>query len=101
LSLYFRKVFFYLTTARERFKEFNERRNDDKCLNDRDGKGLSDEEARMEIKRILGGLEIAQVKSLPKLERKEVLKKVKGIEGVSMRQASRIVGVSVTLIFKA
>ena len=90
-----------LTVARERFKEFNERKNDDKCLIDRDGNGLSDEEARLEISRILGELEIAQVKSLPKLERKEVLGKVKGIKGVSMRQASRIVGVPVSLIFKA
>ena len=47
---------------------------------------LTDEEARIEIKELLGAIEIAQVKSLPKLQRNEVLRKVKEIEGLSQRQ---------------
>jgi putative transposase len=80
-----------ITVARSKFKEFNERKNNDTCLEDAvHQKRLNDEEARFEIKKLLGGIEIAQVKSLPKIERNEVLRKVKGIDGLSMRQASRI-----------
>jgi putative transposase len=92
-----------ITIARERFKEFNESRNDDTCLDDRwnEKRRLVDEEARQEIKNLLGGVEIAHVKSLPRLERNEVLRKVKEINGLSQRQAARILGVSPNLVFKA
>jgi putative transposase len=89
-------------TARVRFKEFNERKNNDKCLDEPVMKRrLSDEQARMEIRKHLGTVEIAQVKSLPKVKRTELLKKVKEIEGLSLRQAARILGVSVNLVYRA
>ncbi|WP_257988194.1 REP-associated tyrosine transposase [Bacillus sp. V33-4] len=89
--------------AKERFKEFNERYNNDECLEDKVYKRrrLPDEEARLEIKKLLGVLEIAQVKSLPKLERVAVLKRIKTIEGLTQRQAARILGISASLVFKA
>lgn len=92
-----------LTIAIERFKEFNEMKNKDKCLDvsDNEKRRLSDEEARAQIKKLLGTMEIAHVKSLPKLKRNEVLRKVKAIEGISLRQAARILGVSLNLVFKA
>jgi putative transposase len=91
-----------LTAARIKFKEFNERKNNDTCLEDTVyRKRLNDEEARFEIKKLLGDIEIAQVKSLPKIDRNEVLRKVKGIDGLSMRQASRIFGISLSLVFRA
>lgn len=90
------------TIARERFKEFNERKNHDQCLEDQiEKKGVTDEEARLKIMQVLGEIEIPQIKSLPKEKRKEVLRKVKKIDRISLRQAARILGVSVTLIFKA
>ncbi|WP_458411766.1 transposase [Schinkia sp. CFF1] len=88
--------------ARDRFKEFNERKNHDQCLEDQiEKKGVTDEEARLKIMEVLGEIEIPQVKSLPKEKRKEVLRKVKKIDRISLRQTARILGVSVTLIFKA
>ena len=97
-----RKFSSNIFTARERFKEFNERKNNDKCLDEPvNERRLSDEQARLEIRKRLGTVEIAQVKSLPKLERNEMLKKVKGIDGLSLRQAARILGVSLSLIFRA
>ena len=88
--------------AREKFKEFNERKNDNVCLDVEVYRHrLSDEEARVEMKRVLGDIEIPQVKHLPRLNRNELLRKVKRIDGVSQRQAARILGVSQTLIFKA
>ncbi|MCD8509681.1 MAG: transposase [Bacillus sp. (in: Bacteria)] len=91
-----------LTIAQESFREFNEQGNSDQCLEiDFYPMRLSDEEARLEIKKVLGSVEIAQVKSLPKVPRTELLKIVKAIEGISQRQAVRILGVSPNLIFKA
>lgn len=63
-------------------------------------KRLTDDEARMEIKGMLGIIEIVRVKSLTKVKRDEVLKKMKRIEGVSQCQAARILGVSPNLIFR-
>jgi putative transposase len=88
--------------AKERFIEFNEKINQDQCLdhhmNDR---RLTDEEAREVIKNLLNGFEIAHVKSLPRLQRNEILKKTKEIKGLSQRQTARILGVSRTLISMA
>ncbi|MGJ7920845.1 REP-associated tyrosine transposase [Neobacillus sp. LXY-4] len=98
----FSKISPDLTIAKDRFKEFNERHNEDKCLEDELNKRrLTDEEARIEIKKLLGEVEIAHVKSLPKVERNGIFKKLKGIEGLSQRQSARILGVSVNLIRKA
>ena len=98
----FRLISTDLSTAKARFHIFNERKNDDQCLDVRaNARRLSDEEARQKIKQLLGTLEIAQVKSLPRSKRNEILRKVKVIEGLSQRQAARILGVSPLLIGKA
>jgi REP element-mobilizing transposase RayT len=90
------------TIAQESFKEFNERNNHDNCLEDgANRRKLTDEEARLEIKKLLGVIEIAQVKSLPKLKRNEIVRKIKRIDGLSQRQAARILGISPNLIFRA
>jgi len=89
--------------AIERFKQFNELENDDNCLDDlvNERARLTDEEARQEILNLIGKIGIAQVKSLPKIERDKILQKVKKIKGITQRQAARILGVSPSLIFKA
>ncbi|MDO6657858.1 transposase [Anaerobacillus sp. 1_MG-2023] len=89
--------------AIERFKEFNETVNDDRCLEDYDSdrKRLTDDEARVVIKGLLGKVEIAQVKSLAREKRDPILRRLKGVEGLSQRQMARILGVSQTLIYRA
>jgi putative transposase len=89
--------------ARERFIEFNEKVNQDQCLDDTGyERGYTDEEARKLIKQqLLNGVEIAQVKSLPRDSRNEILRKAKEIKGISQRQLARILGVSRTLLSKA
>jgi putative transposase len=88
--------------ASERFKEFNEKVNQDQCLDHHlDKRRLTDEEAREVIKNLLNEIEIANVKSLPRPQRDEILKKTKGIKGLSQHQTARILGVSRTLISKA
>ena len=98
----FKKLSTDITSAKHLFKEFNERKNNDQYLEDTVGeKKLSDDEARLEIKELLGSIEIAQVKSLPREKRNELLREVKCVNGLSLRQAARILGVSHNLIFKA
>lgn len=91
-----------MTTARQKFKEFNEAANHDKCFDEpRNINRLSDEEARKLIKERLSGIEIPHVKTLPKEERREVLRRVKAINGLSLRQIARIFGVAISLVHRA
>lgn len=90
------------SVTREKFKEFNERVNQDECLEyELPKRRLTDEEAREAINTVLQGLEIAQVKSLPGNERKIIFQKIKAIKGLSQRQTERILGISRKLISKA
>jgi len=82
------------------FKQFNEAENSDKCLDDQLPLRMTDEQARERILSQIKGVELAQVKSLPKFERDEIIRKVKGIEGVTQRQAARLLGVSPNIVFK-
>lgn len=82
------------------FREFNEDANNDNCLDDDNRKRMSDDEARIKIIKKIDGIDVTQVKTLPKIKRDEVLRKVKEIEGISQRQAARILGISPNLIFK-
>lgn len=84
-----------------RFREFNETVNNELCLDDEIKVRLSDQEARVEILKRIGELEIAQVKSLAKLEKDGIFRKVKRIEGVSQRQVARILGVAPSLLSKS
>jgi putative transposase len=88
--------------AREKFRIFNEELNQDQFLEDTPVKRrLTDEEAKVGIKALLGTIEIPQVKSLPKAERDLLIGKMKKIKGLSQRQAARILGISANIISKA
>ncbi|MFC4322522.1 REP-associated tyrosine transposase [Litchfieldia salsa] len=99
----FEKISSDRAIALESFKVFNERVHNDHCLEDEDNqqKRLSDDEARPYIKELLGEIAIAQVKSLPREQRNLVLRQVKVIRGLSVRQAARILGISPNLIYRA
>ena len=89
-------------TARERFREYNEKNNEDVCFDDHYGrKRLTDDQARVYIKEVLGPIQIAHVKSLPMSQRNDLLREIKTIDGLTLRQASRILGVSRTLVHRA
>jgi putative transposase len=89
--------------ASSRFKTFNENTTGDACLEapEQLRRRLTDDEARIEIRKCLGIFEIPQIKSMPREQRTEVLRRVKKIEGLSQRQAARILGISANLVFKA
>lgn len=88
--------------ARDKFKEFNEQVNNDECMDEgAKRRRLTDDEAREEIRSVLGRVDIAHVKSLPKSERDDILRKIKIIDALSLRQAARILGVPISLIRKS
>lgn len=87
--------------AVEKFKEFCKTENEDTCLEDNQRTRLKDEEVKEEIENILSGVNVAQIKSLPKKQRDEIVKSVKTIKGVSQRQLARVMGISQTLISSA
>ncbi len=86
---------------RIKFKEYNESLNEDQFLDDKVKTRLTDEEARPLIKEAISGYEIAQIKSLPKSQRDEIVARVKKIVGITQRQASRILGIPLSLINRA
>jgi REP element-mobilizing transposase RayT len=87
--------------AVEKFREYNEAENGDRFLDDAVKTRLTDEEARTQISKVTGGYGIAKIKSLPKGQRDEIVAKIKGIEGLTQRQISRILGISLSLINRA
>jgi putative transposase len=87
--------------AVSKFKEYNEAGNEDKFLDDIVKTRLMDEEARAEICKAISGYEIAEIKSLPKAQRDEIVIGVKRIEGLTQRQISRILGIPLSLINRA
>ena len=62
---------------------------------------LSDEDAAQAIKQVTGDYEFSQIKDLPTSERNAILRKIRAIDGISLRQAARIIGVSHVLIHRA
>lgn len=90
------------TTAIDNFKLFNEQTNHEQCMQVYSSTNRkTDNEARIEVKELLGRIEIAQVKSLPRQERNEMLRRIKKIDGISQRQIARILGVSESLVFRS
>jgi len=49
----------------------------------------------------MGEVNLADIKSLPKEQRDKMLLRIKRIEGITQRQAARILGISPNLIFKS
>ncbi|KAB3534383.1 transposase [Alkaliphilus pronyensis] len=90
-----------MTKAQRMFIEYNKAENKDCFLDDTYKKHYSDEEARAEICEKLQGYEIAQIKSLPKTQRDNIVAKIKKIEGLTQRQIARILGISLSLVNRA
>lgn len=89
--------------AIKNFKFFNEQKNEDECLDYTEKLKLSDKEAEEQVRNAIKefGIELAEIKSLPKTKRTEALRKIKDIEGLTYRQTARIIGISPSIIFKS
>ena len=83
-----------------KFVEFNEAKCDEECLDNNRKERLTDEEAKAEIVKIIPLHGIATIKSMPKAERDILILRIKAIEGISQRQAARILGVAPNIVIR-
>lgn len=86
--------------AMHKFIDFNNEKNKDKCLEYEVNRRISDVEAREIIKNITNVKDIDEIQGLTKGYRDEIIKKLKNIEGLSIRQIARISGISYNSVLK-
>ncbi|RCX17884.1 REP element-mobilizing transposase RayT [Anaerobacterium chartisolvens] len=84
--------------ASQDFRKFNEARNQDSCMDCNSSVKLTDDQARAHITSLAPEMDIGEIRNLPKGIRNEIIMKIKKIDGLSQRQAARILGLSQTLI---
>ena len=83
--------------AVEMFSKFNCQKNNDMCLEDDEKVKVSDIELRDKFVQ-LGIINASEVRQLEKSKRNDILKNLKSIEGVTIRQLSRMTGISKSVI---
>lgn len=79
------------------FKEYMEQENDDNCIDVDENVKLSDEGVRNYIKS-LGVPDINTLQQMDKNDRGEIIRSIKALKGVSIRQLARITGISKSVI---
>lgn len=87
-------------TAIQRFINFNNEKNEDKCLEYQENKRMSDTEAREIIREIIKVKNISEIQRFEKEKRNKVIKRIKEVEGISIRQIARITGLSYNIVLK-
>lgn len=87
--------------AIQAFSEFMKQDNEDKCLEDELKYRKTDSEVKTEIEKLMSDEPIGRLQGMEITKRNEILRKIKAIDGVSLRQISRVTGVSVDIIFNA
>lgn len=80
--------------TKDQFIDFNNEENRDKCLEYIENYRFDDIEARKIIKKISKVKNINEIQSFEKVKRDETLKKLKEIDGLSIRQIARITGIT-------
>lgn len=83
--------------AIELFKKHSNEESEEQCLEIRENLRIPDEEIISYMKK-LGIQTISQLQRLEKKKRNEVIKELKKIEGISIRQMARITGISKSVI---
>jgi hypothetical protein len=75
--------------------------NEDRCLEDAEQKRLNEDAAFILITEKLKGRSIAFLQRMQQVERKEAIKQLKSIEGLSIRQIVRITGLTYHEVYNA
>lgn len=83
------------------FRAYMEENEEANCLDHTEQKRLTDREAEKLIREILEGQSLTGLKEIAKQDRDEFLRKMKEIEGVSIRQISRLTGIGSTTVYNA
>ncbi|MDD2621123.1 MAG: transposase [Syntrophomonadaceae bacterium] len=82
-------------------QQFTEAENEDKFLEDMEATALSDSQAREVIETVLNNKPVKILHEMSKADRDMVLHKLKEIEGLSIRQISRLTGESFNIVKRA
>ena len=80
------------------FQQFTESETQDKCLEDLEASALSDSQAREVIEKALNKRPVKILQEMSKTDRDVVLHNLKEIEGLSIRQISRLTGESFNIV---
>lgn len=87
--------------AIKRFREFNEQSSEKRYLDDEVKVNFTDEEAKIRIDNLLKSKRIIGLKDLPKGRRDEIIAEIKNIDGLTQRQISRVLEISLSVINRA
>ena len=87
--------------AIENMRMFEAENNEDHCLEDAEQKRLNEDAAFNLITEKLKGHSIPSLQRMPQMERREAIKQLKGIEGLSIRQIVRITGLTYYEVYNA
>ncbi|MEN6324892.1 MAG: transposase [Syntrophomonas sp.] len=88
------------TQALKRFKEFMNDVNEDRCLDYEEKKRLLDSDVRNYLLQY-GISNISIIQRMEKDKRDEIIRAIKSIDGVTIRQLSRVTGISKSAIDRA
>jgi putative transposase len=83
--------------AIELFKKYSKEEREEQCLETRETIRVPDEEVIAHMKQ-LGIQTVSQLQGLEKKKRNEIIRAIKSIKGVSIRQVARIAGISRSVI---
>ncbi|MBM7648416.1 REP element-mobilizing transposase RayT [Bacillus ectoiniformans] len=86
--------------AIELFIQYMQEKNDDKCLDDWRKTMITDKEVRDQMRK-LGVENMSALQQMEREDRDEVLAALKQLEGVSIRQISRVTGFSKSVVHRA
>lgn len=89
------------TEAIRRFHAHMKKETNDICLDDERKPRKTDEEMRTEIEAGMNGISVMTLQNMEKQRRNELLRRIKTIEGATIRQIARVTGLNQSIVFKA
>lgn len=89
------------TEAIQKFRKHMKVETKDNCLDDEIKPRKTDEEVRAEIEVIINGTSVTALQNIEKQRRNELLRRIKSIEGTTIRQIARVTGLNRNIVFKA
>jgi len=87
--------------AMHRFREHMRKEVHDTCLDYEVRGKKTDSEVKAEIEVMLDGDPLTTLQTIEKQKRDEILRRIKVVEGITLRQIARVTGLSQNIIFKA
>lgn len=89
------------TEAIRRFRDHMRTETNDTCLDDERKPRKTDEEMRSEIEACMNGTPVTTLQNMAKQRRNEILRRIKAIEGATIRQIARVTGLNHNIVFRA